>query len=252
MPGNVLLGGAVVAIGFVQWFFAYRDVAQAVAFALFLVVALYIVASLRWIAPPLSDSLEVVSLSLIYTLLTAALPWFFLSQELLLPAVYSLVLLLCLWHIHYKSIPLNGLGFSTRHLPRYLAIAVLVAIPLGLVEYLILRPAPGFPSFRLLGFFRDLVYMLFFVGLAEELLFRGLIQRQLIRAVGRWAGLFWAAALFMLMHFTWKSVPELGFVFLAGLILGYFYWRTGNLVGPIVVHGLGNLLLVGIFPYLLG
>lgn len=56
----------------------------------------------------------------------------------------------------------------------------------------------------------------------------------------------------MFMHFTWRSVPELGFVFGAGLILGYFYLKTGNLIGPIALHGFSNIILVGVLPYLLG
>ena len=32
-------------------------------------------------------------------------------------------------------------------------------------------------------------------------------------------------------------MPELGFVFLAGLILRFLYWKTKSLVAPIVTHG---------------
>jgi len=119
-----------------------------------------------------------------------------------------------------------------------------------MVEYFILRPAPAFPSFEVKYLFRDMVYMLFFVGIAEELLFRGLIQQDLMRAFGwKWA-LLGASALFAIMHLTWRSIPELGFVFLAGLILGGLYLKTKSLVAPIVAHGINNVILVSILPYI--
>ena len=58
--------------------------------------------------------------------------------------------------------------------------------------------------------------------------------------------------LFAVMHLTWRSVPELGFVFIAGLVLGAFYLRTKSLVGPIIVHGVNNVMLVAVLPYLIG
>jgi len=70
---------------------------------------------------------------------------------------------------------------------KYLAIGFAIGIPLGTIEYLILRPAPVFPSLEVKYLFRDMVYMWCFVGLGEELLFRGLIQTDLTKAFGwRW------------------------------------------------------------------
>ena len=99
--------------------------------------------------------------------------------------------------------------------------------------------------------FLDMVYMFGFVGLGEELLFRGFIQRDLSNVFGRKWGLFGAAALFAVMHLTWRSVPELGFVFVAGIILGALYIKTKSLVAPIVAHGINNVFLVSILPYVL-
>ncbi len=93
--------------------------------------------------------------------------------------------------------------------------------------------------------------MLLFVGIGEELLFRGLIQQDLIGAFGWKWGLVGASLIFAVMHLTWRSIPELGFVFLAGLILGFLYWKTQSLVAPIVAHGINNVILVSVLPYLL-
>jgi membrane protease YdiL (CAAX protease family) len=66
----------------------------------------------------------------------------------------------------------------------------------------------------------------------------------------RW-GIFGASFLFAVMHLTWRSVPELGFVFLAALI-GGIYYKTNSLTAPIVAHGVNNVMLVAVLPYLLG
>lgn len=84
-------------------------------------------------------------------------------------------------------------------------------------------------------------------AVVEELVFRGLIQRGL----GRWLhsshGSVWlTAALFSLLH-----VQFLGFVprFILGLVLGYLYLWSDNLLVPIVAHftqNAGQLVLLGL------
>jgi len=158
-----------------------------------------------------------------------------------------------LWHIHQKRLSLKQLfGFSKKTLLKYSLIGVAIGIPLGIGEYLVLHPAPAFPTFEVKYLFRDMVYMFLFVGIGEELLFRGLIQQDLTKAFGWEWGLFGASLMFAIMHLTWRSIPELGFVFLAGLVLGFIYWKTKSLVAPIVAHGVNNVILVSVLPYLWG
>ncbi len=128
-------------------------------------------------------------------------------------------------------------------------VGLAIGIPLGAIEYFILQPAAAFPTFEVKYLLRDMAYMILFVGIAEELLFRGLIQQDLTVAFGwKWA-LLGSATLFAVMHLTWRSIPELGFVFLAGLILGGLYLKTKSLVAPIIAHGINNVMLVAIMPY---
>ncbi|WP_281246364.1 CPBP family intramembrane glutamic endopeptidase [Desulfoscipio geothermicus] len=57
--------------------------------------------------------------------------------------------------------------------------------------------------------------------------------------------------MFSIMHPTWRSVPELLFVFIAGYIFGGLYLRTKSLYLPIWVHGVNNTMLVAVYPYLI-
>ncbi len=249
----MFLIGIGLAITVCEYIFAYRNVAWGIAIALGMVILIYIMLSTLHFERRLADSAESLALIPLYVLFTSSLPWFFINQDYLLPAVYSCILGLVLWHVYQKHLNLKQIfGFSKKHLLKYILIGVALGVPLGTVEYLILHPVPTFPTFEVKYLFRDMAYMLLFVGMGEELLFRGLIQRDLARVFGWKWGLLGASILFAVMHLTWRSLPELGFVFIAGLILGFIYWKTKSLVAPIVLHGVNNTILVAVMPYVLG
>ena len=85
-------------------------------------------------------------------------------------------------------------------------------------------------------------------AIGEELVFRGLIQRELQRAVTNPHIAIWATSiLFSAFHFQF-----LGFVprVLIGAFLGYLYYWSGNLWIPILAHFFNNgLQLVGLYLF---
>ncbi len=250
----LVIAAICLSITFCEWVFAYRDVAYGIILALFLALVIYMVIPVVRLGQPFADSAESLVLIPLYILFTSSLPWFFLSQvsqELVLPAVYSAVIALCAWHIYRKNISLKDIGFSRDRLLRYILIGVLIGIPLGAGEYFIITPAAVYPTFEVDYLLRNLVYMVFFVGIGEELLFRGLIQRDMTNLFGWKWGLLGASLMFGVMHLSWRSIPELGFTFFAGLLFGYLYFRTRSLTAPIIAHGVGNTVLVAVMPYLL-
>jgi hypothetical protein len=247
----LLIAAICLGIAFCEWVFAYRDVAYGIILALFLALIIYMVIPIVRLGPAFTDSAESLVLLPLYILFTSSLPWFFLSQALLLPAVYSAVLALCAWHIYRKNISLKDIGFHRDKMLKYILIGVLLGIPLGTMEYFIITPAAASPTFEIKYLVRDLVYMVAFVGLGEELLFRGLVQRDMINLLGWKWGLLGASAMFMVMHLTWRSIPELGFTLFAGLSFGYLYHKTNSMTAPIIAHGVGNTILVAVMPYIL-
>ena len=241
----------VLAITLCEYVFTYQNVAYGIVLALGLALLIYLIVSVLHLDERITKCAESLSLIPLYILFTSSLPWFFINQQYLLPTVYSCILGLCLWHIYQKNLSLKELfGFSKEKLLKYSLIGLAIGAPLGVVEYLVLHPSPAFPTFEVKYLLRDVVYMFLFVGVAEELLFRGLIQRDLTEAFGwKWA-LFGTSVIFAVMHLTWRSIPELGFVFIAGLILGALYLKTRSLVAPIVAHGVNNVMLVAVVPYI--
>jgi uncharacterized protein len=82
------------------------------------------------------------------------------------------------------------------------------------------------------------------IGPAEELLFRGVVQRLLRRAMGPSPAVLLASLIFAGAHIVALTgggllavVAAVAVLFLPGLVLGAVYERTGNLMVPILVHG---------------
>ena len=246
----LFLAVVLAAITLTEWIFAYQNVAYGIGLSLFLAMGIYLFISVIHLSPPITNCAESLALIPLYILFTSSLPWFFINQQYLLPAVYSTILALCLWHIYQKKLSFSVLGFKKNKWLKYVLIGIILGIPMGAGEYFIIYPAATFPTFEVKYLLRDLFYMVCFVGLGEELLFRGLLQRDLTNALNWKWGIFLASLMFAVMHLTWRSIPELFFVFFAGVILGYLYYKTKSLVAPIVMHGIGNVTLVAIMPYL--
>ena len=86
----------------------------------------------------------------------------------------------------------------------------------------------------------QLVVLALLAGLAEEALFRGVIQSGLNRWLSSGIGLVAASMVFGLVHFLTLSYAILAT--LVGLYLGTLLLVSGNLLVPIVVHSLYDFI----------
>jgi membrane protease YdiL (CAAX protease family) len=86
----------------------------------------------------------------------------------------------------------------------------------------------------------------FAAPVAEELLFRGVLQTFLRYALkSTWPAIILAAAAFAMLH-SWWTWPQ---IFFLGLCLGFVYERTGNLWMTIGIHSLFNLTSIWDFTH---
>ena len=90
---------------------------------------------------------------------------------------------------------------------------------------------------------------------AEEFLFRNVIQKRLYASFAPVGAVVVASAIFALVHLPVYAVfadsalaiaVPITMLFVGGLILGYLYLRTANLVVPIVVHAVYNSFIWGL------
>ena len=74
---------------------------------------------------------------------------------------------------------------------------------------------------------------------AEELVFRGVIQSRLERAMPVWIAMVLQAVLFGFIHGT---PVQIGYAFLMGLLFGYIRYRTGSILPTIAAHAAFNAM----------
>jgi len=92
------------------------------------------------------------------------------------------------------------------------------------------------------------VFSLLVVGPAEELLFRGVVQGRLRETWGVWPSILAATVLFGLSHASVSGgvagiAAYIVTATLLGVLLGYLYERTDNIVVPAVIHGVNNAVI---------
>lgn len=103
-----------------------------------------------------------------------------------------------------------------------------------------------------------IVLMFLIIGPSEEILFRGFMQKGLVRSIGKKSGMLVTALIFGSIHiitvfiyllqpvlflvaFSLSFFPYLAISLLLGIL---FYYRDENLIAPIVTHGLYNSILI--------
>ena len=93
---------------------------------------------------------------------------------------------------------------------------------------------------------------LFFTVIAEEILFRGLIQRELSKRLkgksSNFIAIGLAALLFGLAHYA-GGTQYIILSTIAGLVYGYAYYKTGRIEGAILAHFLLNAIHFIFFSY---
>ena len=86
------------------------------------------------------------------------------------------------------------------------------------------------------------------IGLAapfvEELAIRGAVLRELLKwNENHWVGITISAVLFALIH---ANPAQMTHAFLAGLLLGWLYYRSGSILPGVMVHWVNNSVAFGV------
>jgi CAAX protease family protein len=91
-----------------------------------------------------------------------------------------------------------------------------------------------------------------FFGFYQEVVYRGMVQTELVRRWGAFAGILVANVLYTFGPLHWYyfasraslAVPMFAGIFAIGLFFGAVYWRSGNLWIAAVAHAIGNAYIV--------
>ncbi|MFP4476442.1 MAG: CPBP family intramembrane glutamic endopeptidase [Desulfatibacillaceae bacterium] len=91
--------------------------------------------------------------------------------------------------------------------------------------------------------------LLFFVtGPAEEIYWRGFLQKRLAARLGGWQGWLVAAALYAGVHVWALNFMLIGAAGVAGLFWGAMYWRLGRVPALIISHSIWSTVIFAVFP----
>lgn len=128
----------------------------------------------------------------------------------------------------------------------------LVGLPLGWLEYQILRPQslllPGgtVGMLALAGFI-----LLVFTGFVEEIIFRGVMLKAADDFLGKTHSLIYGSFIFAVLHIIHFSFLDVVFVFGVAVLFTFFVRRTGSLLGVTLAHGITNIMLYLVWPLVL-
>jgi len=163
-----------------------------------------------------------------------------------LPVIYTLIMGAVVLYVWFRKIPLGKIGFKKGliRLSFQILTGVSVGAVLGLVEEFVLRPQPiNIGPSMISNIVYLVITMMVFVGLTEELLFRGLLQSYTADLMPKWQAIHLVSLLFALFHIGWLNPLEVVFAYGAGIVFGFLLLRTGGLTAPVVAHGFGNIVL---------
>ncbi len=240
---------------------------------LYLLIITAVEVTITWYSPNLG--LLICSLLLLLTLFHATTVWGQPLHRLLLAISFApLIRLVSLsipltqidqiyWYV-ITGFPLIVSGYVTMQAMNYswrdiamtsgqfttqMAIAS-TGIIFGFMEYAILAPEPFIKLDGILDIIFPAVILIIGTGFFEEFVFRGIMQRAAIDAAGEAFGLLYVAAVFAVLHLGYRSFEDIVFVFSAGLMWGIAAYRTNSILGVTLAHGLTNVVLFLVLPYL--
>ncbi|MEN6291179.1 MAG: tetratricopeptide repeat protein [Methanobacterium sp.] len=151
--------------------------------------------------------------------------------------------------IRAQKLTRKKIGLVLGNIPLQLTIA-LSGVLLGFTEYLILKPAPLISTLSVETVLFGAVILTISTGFAEELLFRGILQKNAENVFGKVFGLLYASILFTALHVGWQSGLDLAFVFSVAIFYGYAFQKTRSLLGVTLSHGISNSFLFLIMPFI--
>ncbi|MFA0833857.1 MAG: lysostaphin resistance A-like protein [Methanobacterium formicicum] len=150
--------------------------------------------------------------------------------------------------IRSQNLSMADVGLVLGNVKVQLLIA-LTGFVTGIIEFFILRPDPLISQFTPVLLIGAFFILLIATGLAEELLFRGILQNNVTNMFGAAFGLIYTSLVFTTMHIGWIYFADLVFVFCVALFYGTCLIKTKSIFGITVAHGISNSMLFLVMPF---
>lgn len=212
-----------------------------------IIVFLLLLHYMRLEGIPHREALPVLALAPLLRILSVTMPlgqvpqiyWYALIG---LPLLISTALTVRLLRVTWTCV---GLGRSRWDVQALIALG---GLPLSVIAYLILRPRPVIAAFTWGNLASGSLILIVFVGFAEELVFRGVLQRAILGIFGP-SGILLSAVIFAAMYTGASSPAYTLFMGGVGLYFGWCVYRTGSLWGVVMAHSILVIGLACIWPF---
>lgn len=158
------------------------------------------------------------------------------------PLLAGILIVIRILDLHPREVGLTG---GTM---RFQGLIALTGVGFGFIDYLILKPESLIPALTWQEIIVPALILLVATGFVEELAFRGVMQRSSVPALGSW-GWAYIAVLFSVLQIGHRSAIHWVFVLSVALFFGWMVKRTGSILGVSLSHGLTNVGLYLIFPF---
>ena len=194
---------------------------------------------------------------LIYALLLEALRVAFNATPLPISIRAPLYLALALLAIH-RGVRMTGSDVGFRHWrdwnrterSYFVQVVIIASVVFGSVFAAGLKAQLGGPD--AVSVIWSVFVPLLFLGFYQEVVYRGMLQTELVRRCGPAAGILLANVLYTFSpgHYDYflspraVAIPMFAAIFAMGLVFGLIYRRSGNLWIVAVMHALGNAFIV--------
>ncbi len=188
----------------------------------------------------LAPLIRILSLSMPFVQFSR-LSWFMLISISIFIAIFT-----CMW---LQELRPEDIGLFTPHL-RNMPIeagVILLAIPFGILEYQIWKPA-YLPGLEVTSFITSSLIFIVCTGFVEELVFRGLLQYNAIRLMSKWSGNLFVSTIFGVLHVGNLALLNCLLAFSVGFIYSMVREKTGSIYGISVSHGIMNTILFLVAP----
>jgi uncharacterized protein len=177
----------------------------------------------------------------------AELPYLFWHVMVGIPTALA-----ALFAIRAEEIEPKLMGIGSRFDPAVQFAVSIVGVPLGLMAWFALRPAPVV-EVGVLPIALGVIIAVVFVAGLEEFVFRGLLQGVALQALGSSTGaVAVSATAYAVLLVPSLSVPFIVVMFGAAVFFGWVVEVTGSLYGVIGAHALLAVGLLVVWPMLLG
>lgn len=197
----------------------------------------------------LSNTFQALSLLPMLRILNMAMPIFFHSTLYWYPFMYGCIFISIIYIIKHQKFTREQIGLNFEKMHIYFPIAFIFGFLLGIVEFQILQNPALIENLEFENILLLSIVMTLFVGLAEELAFRSIIQTRFEQIFGTTWGLIITGIMFGIMHSGYGTIYEIIFTSSAGILLGYMFIKTRSLFLISTTHGFINIFLFGILPF---